>query len=194
MKKKFMAFIIALAMVLVIAGCGKKEDDAAVETDNGSSSASVQEEIVKLVNTDLPGIAGDRDSAVNVYNQYFADGADQDSEAWKTKLETEALVSYDTYLDNLNALSYENAEVNNLKDLYVKSSEGQRDAIQHVVNAISEVNTDELDAAQQSITDSQTYLKMYQDELTRLCESYGIEMIGEFSTSTLTDASSTDAE
>ena len=194
MKKKFMAFIIALAMVLVIAGCGKKEDDAAVETDNGSSSASVQEEIVKLVNTDLPGIAGDRDSAVNVYNQYFADGADQDSEAWKTKLETEALVSYDTYLDNLKALSYENAEVNNLKDLYVKSSEGQRDAIQHVVNAISEVNTDELDAAQQSITDSQTYLKMYQDELTRLCESYGIEMIGEFSTSTLTDASSTDAE
>ena len=123
-----------------------------------------------------------------------AQESDQDSEAWRSKLETEALASYNSYLDKLNALSYENAEVNNLKDLYVKSSEGQRDAIQHVINAITEVNTDELDAAQQCITDSETYLKMYQDELTRICNSYGIEMIGEFSTSTLTDASSTDAE
>ena len=190
MKKRILAVLLSAAMVVSVVGCGKKKDDDSA----ADPEATVQEEIVKFVNEDLPSINADRDSAVSVYNAYFEDGADQDSEAWKTKLETEALVSYDTYLDNLNALSYENAEVNNLKDLYVKSSEGQRDAIQHVVNAISEVNTDELDAAQQSITDSQTYLKMYQDELTRLCESYGIEMIGEFSTSTLTDASSTDAE
>ena len=192
MKKKFMTFFLALSMVLLLVGCGKKEEEAASTDD--SATASVQEEVVKFVNTDLPAIAGDRDSAVNVYNQYFTQESDQDSEAWRSKLETEALASYNSYLDKLNALSYENAEVNNLKDLYVKSSEGQRDAIQHVINAISEVNTDELDAAQQCITDSETYLKMYQDELTRICNSYGIEMIGEFSTSTLTDASSTDAE
>ncbi len=193
MKKKFMTFLLALSMVLLFVGCGKKDEEE-VATEAAAGAKSVQEEIVQFVNTDLPAIAADRDSAVNIYNQYFADGSDQDSEAWRSKLETEALVSYNTYLDNLNALTYENAEVNNLKDLYVKSSEGQRDAIQHVINAIAEVNTDELDAAQQSITDSETYLTMYQDELTRICNSYGIEMIGEFSTSTLTDASSTDAE
>ena len=187
MKKKFMTFFLALSMVLLLVGCGKKEEETASTDD--SATASVQEEVVKFVNTDLPAIAGDR-----VYNQYFTQESDQDSEAWRSKLETEALASYNSYLDKLNALSYENAEVNNLKDLYVKSSEGQRDAIQHVINAITEVNTDELDAAQQCITDSETYLKMYQDELTRICNSYGIEMIGEFSTSTLTDASSTDAE
>jgi hypothetical protein len=192
MKKKLIVFLMAAMMMLSICGCGKEEEEEV--TTQEEAVVTVQDEVVKLVNTDLPGLAADRDSAVSVYNEYFSENSDTDSETWKSKLESEALVSYNTYLDNLNALTYENAEVNNLKDLYVKSSEGQRDAIQHVINAITDVNTDELDLAQQSINDSETYLTMYEDELKRICESYGIEIIGEFHTSTMTDASSTDAE
>ena len=114
MKKKFMTFLLALSMVLLFVGCGKKDEEE-VATEAAAGTKSVQEEIVQFVNTDLPAIAADRDSAVNIYNQYFADGSDQDSEAWRSKLETEALVSYNTYLDNLNALSYENADRKSFK-------------------------------------------------------------------------------
>jgi hypothetical protein len=34
---------------------------------------------------------------------------------------------------------------------------------------------------------------MYQDELKRLCDSYGIKINGEFQNTTMTDASATDA-
>ncbi len=190
--KKILALVLSLAMVLSFAGCGKKDEG---ETSTEEGAVAVQEEIVQLVNVDLPGLADKRDSAVAIYNDYFSDSASKDSETWKNQLENEALASYNEYLESLNNLNYENAEVINLRDLFIKSSESQRDAIQYVVNAISDVSTDNLDLAQESIKDSETYMKMYQEELKSLCEKYNITMIGEFNTSTETDAASSgDAE
>ena len=190
--KKFLALVLSAALVLSFAGCGKKDEG---ETTTEATGKAVQEEIVQLVNVDIPGLADKRDSAVAIYNDYFADSTSKDSETWRGKLENEALVTYDEYLESLNSLSYENAEVTNLRDLYIKSSEAQRDAIQYVVNAISEVDTENLDLASSSIKDSETYMKMYQEELKSLCEKYNITMIGEFGTSTETDAASSgDAE
>ncbi len=187
MKKRILALVLATAMIFSVVGCGKKKDK------DEATGASVQEEIVKLVNEDLPGIAADRDNAVSIYNEYFKDSSSQDSESWKTKLESEALTSYDTYLANLDALKYENAEVQNLKDLFAKSASSQRDAIQCVVDAINGLDSAKLGDASQCIDDSETYLKMYEDELKRLCENYNIEIIGEFQTSKMVDASSGDA-
>ena len=187
MKKRILALVLATAMIFSVVGCGKKKDK------DEATGASVQEEIVKLVNEDLPGIAADRDNAVSIYNEYFKDSSSQDSESWKTKLESEALTSYDTYLANLDALKYENAEVQNLKDLFAKSASSQRDAIQCVVDAINGLDSAKLGDASQCIADSETYLKMYEDELKRVCENYNIEIIGEFQTSKMVDASSGDA-
>ena len=187
MKKRILALVLATAMIFSVVGCGKKKDK------DEATGASVQEEIVKLVNEDLPGIAADRDNAVSIYNDYFKDSSSQDSESWKTKLESEALTSYDTYLANLDALTYENAEVQNLKDLFAKSASSQRDAIQCVVDAINNLDSAKLGEASQCIADSETYLKMYEDELKRLCETYNIEIIGEFQSSKLVDASTGDA-
>ncbi len=187
MKKRILALVLATAMIFSVVGCGKKKDK------DEATGASVQEEIVKLVNEDLPGIAADRDNAVSIYNDYFKDSSSQDSESWKTKLESEALTSYDTYLANLDALTYENAEVQNLKDLFAKSASSQRDAIQCVVDAINNLDSAKLGEASQCIDDSETYLKMYEDELKRLCETYNIEIIGEFQSSKLVDASTGDA-
>ena len=117
----------------------------------------------------------------------------EDSETWKEQLQNDAIPTYETYLNNLKALSYTNGEVQNLLDLYIKSAEYQKDAMDTVVAAIDEVDTDKLDEANSMISDSKTYLGMYEEELTRLCESYGINMIGEFNSSP-TDASATDAE
>ena len=187
MKKRILALVLATAMIFSVVGCGKKKDK------DEATGASVQEEIVKLVNEDLPGIAADRDNAVSIYNDYFKDSSSQDSESWKTKLESEALTSYDTYLANLDALTYENAEVQNLKDLFAKSASSQRDAIQYVVDAITDLDSTKLDDASQSIKDSKTYLQMYEDELERLCDEYGITINGEFQSPSLVDASVTDA-
>ena len=187
MKKRILALVLATAMIFSVVGCGKKKDK------DEATGASVQEEIVKLVNEDLPGIAADRDNAVSIYNDYFKDSSSQDSESWKTKLESEALTSYDTYLANLDALTYENSEVQNLKDLFAKSASSQRDAIQCVVDAINNLDSAKLGEASQCIDDSETYLKMYEDELKRLCETYNIEIIGEFQSSKLVDASTGDA-
>lgn len=187
MKKRILALVLATAMIFGVVGCGKKKDK------EEATGASVQEEIVKLVNEDLPGIAADRDNAVSIYNDYFKDSSSQDSESWRTKLESEALTSYDTYLANLDALTYENSEVQNLKDLFAKSASSQRDAIQCVVDAINNLDSAKLGEASQCIDDSETYLKMYEDELKRLCETYNIEIIGEFQSSKLVDASTGDA-
>ena len=77
--------------------------------------------------------------------------------------------------------------------LFEKSAKYQRDAIQYVVDSINAVDSSKLADAQQAIEDSRTYLGMYQDELKRLCDSYGIKINGEFQNTTMTDASATDA-
>ena len=189
MKKRLLALLLTALMAFAIIGCGKEEE----KTEAEKTGLSSPEEIVKLVNEDLPGIAAERDSAVKIYNDYFESGADIDSETWKNQLENEALVSYDAYLEKLSALTYTNADVQNLKDLYEKSANSQRAAIQCVVDAINAVDSTKLADAQQNIEDSKTYLGMYQDELKKLCETYNITIVGEFQTTTMTDASATDA-
>ena len=191
MKKRLLALILSTALVLSFTGCGKEEKKTALEIQTG---ATVQEELVQLVHSDLPSIADNRDKAVSVYNAYFKDGAELDSETWKKQLQDEALASYDAYLADLDKLIYNNSEVVNLKSLFAKSANSQRDAIDYVIQAIDEVDTAKLDQAQQSIKDSKTYMSMYEDELKSLCDKYGVTIEGKFQYGTSTDASGTDSE
>lgn len=189
MKKKIVATLVAMCLTVAFAGCGKKSDDAGATESSGNGDVTPQAEIVQMVNTDLPGIASERESAVTIYNKYFADGADIDSATWREQLENDALKSYESYLEKLDAIQYQNAEVQTIKDLYQKSAESQKDAIVCVIAAIKDVDTTQLDSAQQSINDSKTYLKMYEDSLKDTCAKYGIEIVGEFQTTDMEDAS-----
>ncbi len=191
MKKRILATLVSVMMILAVVGCGKKE--AALEIEEG---ASVPQEIVQMVNTDLPSISAERDEAVSIYNKYFQEGAELDSETWRAQLEDEALVKYDAYLVKLEGLMYTNSEVVNLKNLFVKSANSQREAISYVVEAVRDIDTAKLDLAQQSIDDSKTYMSMYEDELKSLCEKYNIEVVGSFGSydASATDASASDAE
>ena len=186
MKKKIIATLMSALFLIAAVGCGKSQS---LEIEEG---ASVQEELVQMINTDLPSIASNRDEAVAIYNKYFENEGEIDSETWRQQLEDEALTKYDTYLADLNGLVYTNSEVVNLKSLFTKSADAQRDAIECVVDSIKDMEPEKLDQAQQSIDDSKTYLKMYEDELKNLCEKYNINMVGEFQSGTSGDAEKTD--
>lgn len=186
MKNKLFAGLLIMTLVLSLAGCGKK---TAVTTE--STGACVEQELTKMVSKDLPGIASDRDKAVEIYNSYFATASVSDaseSDAWETKLETEALPSYDKYLSNLDALNYSNQSVQNLKNSYENSAKCQRAAIQYVVNALKTADSTQLDNAVTKMNDSMYYLKQYEDDLKALCDSNGITLNGTLQTATLTDA------
>ena len=183
--RKFLTLLLSVILVLGMIGCGKKQEEVTEEVVQEDFSA-IKKEIVQMVNNDIPSIAHDRDSAVEIYNNYFKKGANIDSETWLGQLEGDALVSYDRYMKNLEALTYQSSEVMSLKDIFVKSASSQRDAIQNVIDSIKAGNPGKLDTAKQSINDSITYLKMYEDELDQLCTKYGIKIVGEFQSSSLT--------
>lgn len=188
MKKKIWAAVLTMAfLILPLSGCGSKSDTT-TEGQN-SDGASVQEEVVKMVNEDLPSIAADRDKAVAAYNAYFeSEPTASASDAWKNTLQNDALVSYDTYLANLGNITYQNQEVESLKDLYQQSAELQRDAIQDVVDALNSADSEKLESANVKIHNSMVYLKQYEDGLKSLCDQYGIVCNGDFQTASMTDA------
>ena len=185
MLKKIVTAVMLMAITLAAFGCGSKEPALEIET-----GATVQQEIVQLVNTDLPALAAKRDNAVGIYNAYFKEGAELDSETWKKQLEGEALTSYDEYLDGLNQLVYTNSEVVNLKSLYTKAANSEREAINSVIEAINDLDSAKLDQAQQSIKDSKTYLSMYEEELKSLCDKYGVAVQGSLQPTTEADTKS----
>ncbi len=187
MKKRIFAILISMAMLLCVFGCGKKDEEA-----TEAASTAVRDDVLKLVNADLPGIVADRDNAVNIYNSYFENGAG-DAQEWIVKVRDEAIPAYDTYLNNLKGLSYESSEVQELLDLYIKSSEAQRAAMQSVVDGVSNVDASKLDEAQQSINDSKTYLSEYETKLTDLCSVNGITINGSFGSASMSDAVPDDA-
>ena len=179
MRKRLLILTLGLVLVTGVTACGSKSEEgstgAAVE---GATTVSVQDEILKFVGTDLPGIAAERDEAVKLYNDYFSAGDEKDSDKWMTTLSQEAIPKYDSYLQKLKGLPFTNAEVGELKDLYVASAELQRDAIQGVVDAIKNADNQMLDAAQSKVEQSKEKLQAYYDKLKALCEANNISLEG----------------
>ncbi len=177
MKKRVVALALGLVLAFGVTACGKKADDTTASSEASSEQTiSVQQEIIKFVGTDLPGIAADRDKAVELYNEYFKAGEGVESEKWMDTLSKEALPKYDTYLAKLKAITTSNKEVEELKQLYLESSQLQRDAIQDVVNAIKNADSKLLDSAQSKVDDSQKKMKVYNEKLDTLCKANNITL------------------
>ncbi len=173
MKKKIYALFLTVLMVLSVAACGKKEDSSKDDT-------ALKEEVVKFVNEDLPSISAERDSAVSLYNQYFEEGAGMDSETWLSSLEGTAIVDYEIYLHNLEALVVTTPEVTNLKTLYQQCAQNQYGAMQDVISALKNGDMTLLDSAQEKISISESYMRQYEEALKSLCDQYGITINGSF--------------
>ena len=185
------AGLIFLLLCFVLTGCGSKEEgttgaagDTSANTEGqGSTSSStdamsLQDEIINLVGTELPRIAPERDEAVALFNAYFSEGSDKNSETWMKTLQDEALPKYDAYLQKLNAIETVHQDVTDLKKLYVESADLQRAAIEDVINAIKNTDTSLLDYARTKVEDSEKKLAEYEDKLRGMCSANNINLEG----------------
>ena len=185
------AGLIFLLLCFVLTGCGSKEEsstgaagDTSANTESqGSTSGSteamsLQDEILNLVGKELPGIAAERDEAVALFNAYFAEGSDKNSETWMKTLQDEALPKYDAYLQKLNAIQTVHQDVTDLKKLYVESADLQRAAIEDVINAIKNADTSLLDYARTKVEDSEKKLAEYEEKLRGMCSANNINLEG----------------
>lgn len=183
MKRKIIALALGMALSFGATACGSEApatgSPATPQTSTVEAGPTLQQEILTFVGDSLPSIAGDRDRAVLLYNDYFtAAGNEKDSDKWMGTLSQEALPKYDTYLSNLKALKTVNPEVGSLKELYLASAQLQRDAIQLVVDAIKNADSTILDQAQKKVDESKAKLQEYNDMLKTLCEQNSITLEG----------------
>lgn len=179
---------LGMAMTAGLTGCGDKEtattgsdtSAAPVSTEAVTTAPTItlQDEILSFVGKDLPGIAAERDEAVALYNSYFADGSDKNSERWMSILSDQALPKYDSYLTKLKALNLVNPEMEELKKLYVESADLQRAAIEDVINAIKNADTSLLDYAQNKVNESKAKLGEYEEKLKTMCTANNIVLQG----------------
>ena len=196
MRKKVLTLIVVGVCSLGLIGCGKRKDlnvEPSTAT-TGVSQSGLQVELVKFVGEDLSRLNVKRQQAVEIYNEYFKSNTkDADSTDWVTKLTDEALPKYDEYIKELKALNYDNKEVNDLKDKYVRSAELQRDAINQIVMSITKNDDSYVEKAKKDIEDSKAALKEYEDELKALCQQNQITINGNFQMDDFT-ASPSDAK
>lgn len=201
MKKKLLIIGILTLSLACMSGCGKKKKSSDATTEIASTTdsqaeatADAKSELIKLVNTDIPSLSEKKDSAIDVYNSYFsADGPKLDKYA--DKIKNEAMPDMKAYIDGLEALDYQADEVKALRDLCVESAKKQYEAIELVVKAIEDKDDSKLKDADKCVTESKELEKKYQDEVKKLANSLGIDVVDNtaVNAATSTDATTTDA-
>lgn len=167
MKKRFYIMALALAMVVSIAGCGKKKDDK----ETADSTAAIRDDIVEFVDVEFNDIRSDWDEAIADYNTFF-EGDMKDSKQFASDLQTTTIPKIDKFITNLDAISVESSEAEYLKSLYKIGAEKQRDAMNMVALAIEEESQEYLEQADALIAEANGYLETYDSELTKLASEY----------------------
>ena len=165
MKKRVYIAAATLALAGLFAGCGKKSADAAV---------SVKDDVVEFVNEELPAAKSDHDSAIAIYNAYFADGGDQDLETFKTSLESTAIPTMENCITTISNIEVATDEVKALKDSYLQSVQKECEAMKMVVSAIDGENADYLTQADTLIGEAATLMSDYQTKLQAISNEQGI--------------------
>ncbi|MBR1816645.1 MAG: hypothetical protein IJ763_08090 [Lachnospiraceae bacterium] len=175
--KKFYIMLITLCTICSLAACGKKDEEKKDEY------AEIKADVIEFVNTELPAIEGDRNTAVSIYNSYFASD-DVNIEQFSSDLQNTAIPTMETYMNNLNNIEVSTDEVKNLKDLYVQSAQKQLDAMNMVATSINEQDPDYLTQADSLIDESESLLLQYQTQLRTIALDAGITINGDFNSAT----------
>lgn len=167
MKKK--TYIAALACVLVcaLAGCGKKDNTE-------EKTADVKSDVIEFVNEELPAAKAEHDRAVATYNAYFAEGSEQDLDAFKASLQDSAIPTMESCIAAIQEIEVETEEVRELKTAYLESVQKEYEAMKMVVSAIEGQNADYLTQADSLISEAATRMQDYQTKLQAIADEQGI--------------------
>lgn len=165
MKKKLYMTVLAAALVISVAGCGKKEE---------TQEADVKSDVIEFVNEELPAAKADHDSAIAVYNAYFAEGNEQDLATYKASLNDTAIPTMETCIQTISDIEVATDEVQALKDTYLQSIQKEYEAMKMVVSAIDGQNADYLTQADGLISEAATLMSDYQSQLQTIADAQGI--------------------
>lgn len=168
MKKKLYIVALTLAMVVAVAGCGKKKDKEEVKAD---PTIAIRDDVVEFVDVEFKNVRSDWDEAIADYNKFF-EGDMKESKQFAADLKSTIIPKLDKFITNLDAISVESSEAEYLKSLYKIGAEKQRDAMAMVASAIEEESQDYLDQADDLIAEANGYLETYDSELQKLASEY----------------------
>ncbi|MDD6328340.1 MAG: hypothetical protein Q4D54_02045 [Eubacteriales bacterium] len=164
--KKIYVTTLALIMVGALAGCGKKE-----KKEEADPTAAVRDDVVEFVDTEFKTIRTDWDEAVSEYNMFFT-GDMKDSKQFAADLKATTIPKMDKFLTNLEACDVETSEAVYLKSLFQLGAEKQREAMEMVVSAIEEENSDYLTQADALIAEANGYLESFNTQLEQLSKDF----------------------
>lgn len=167
MKKKVYTVMLTLAFACLLTGCGKKDKQDEAGTD-------VKADVIEFVNEELPTAKADHDSAIAIYNAYFAEGSNQDLEAYKSSLQDNAIPTMEKCIQTISGLEVQTDEVKALKDSYLQSVQKEYEAMKMVVSAIDGENADYLTQADSLISEAATLMSDYQTKLQTIANEQGI--------------------
>lgn len=174
MKKKLYIFSMLLALACATFGCGKEEKKDVTE------EVSVKEDVVEFINDELTPIEAYRNSAIAVYNSYFAT-EDVDLNLFITNMKDSAIPSMETYISNLTNVEVATTEVTTLKNLCLQSAQKQHDAMLKIVLAVEEQNPDYLTEAETLITEAEESMAQFESNLRTIATDNGITIEGSVS-------------
>ena len=173
MKKKIYLLALTMSLACLAFGCGKKDKE---ETAGGKS---IQADLVEFVNTELPAIKSERETAISAYNSYFEAGSG-DNQAFLDKLNNEIIPKLEQFVVDLTAIEVETEEVKELRGLYLKAAQSEYDAVQLVAKALAEENPDYMDEADMLIEESKSYIIQYESQLKILAIDNDVKINGSF--------------
>lgn len=167
MKKKILAITLLFSLTAALCSCGKES------TSEETTENLVKKDVVEFVSEELPAIKEQRDSAIGIYNSYFAN-ENPDVEAFKQSLKNDAIPGMEKYLENLNAIETSTEPVTELKSIYCQSAQRQYDAMKMVLSALEGENAEYLTQAQNLVGESEEFMKQYKDKLNSIASENDI--------------------
>lgn len=164
MKKIVKYMILSFSVVGLLSGlsaCGKSDP----VKDDLYSYLEQMEEIQTL-----------QQQAINEYNSYVND-SESDSQELNTALSDSIIPTYESYIEQLNAVTPETEEVQSVMELCVNGANKQLEALNKVSEAIEACDSNMLLEADTLIADSESIFEDYEEQLSALASEHEISLV-----------------
>lgn len=178
MKKIMKYMITSVATIALLAGLAACGTTAEPETD------PVKDDLNSYLNQ-METIQPVQQEAINLYNSYV-NSVDSDSQELLTALNGSIIPTYESYLTQLNAVTADTTEVQNVKAICVNGADKQLEALNKVVDAIDACDASMLSEADVLIADSESIFSDYENQLSTLASQHEINLISSRTTSNST--------